>query len=264
MKKYTFPLIMLTLLFVFSISFIAYSTVESIQHIVPSSITKIFNIEKTVNLGEEFTLRKSETARVKNLNVFIKIIDFTNSPCPAGTQCFWSGQAVNYELKVDGKIYISAGQNPLLETPYDITVKDSDYKTYTKLIINSPENTCTNQDMSSGDECFRGLAMRFQNQDFCNKIQSDLTKDSCLEELAELSNNINLCSNISSPSQFCLYNQLIKKNDLSSCDSIIIFHWRVRCYKDIAQTLGKGIEICDILPPEKMETCRQSISGADY
>ena len=57
-----------------------------------------------VSLGEEFTLKKGETARVKGLNVFLKVKDFIYSPCPKGAQCFWSGLAVVFELTVDGYV----------------------------------------------------------------------------------------------------------------------------------------------------------------
>lgn len=91
----------------------------------------------TVLLGEEFILKKGETARIKDLNVFLKVKDFINSPCPKGSQCIWSGLAVVYELTVDGKVYISSFDNPLREAPYDVLIKKTDYKTYAVFIVNS-------------------------------------------------------------------------------------------------------------------------------
>ena len=92
-----------------------------------------------VSLGEEFTLKKGETARVKDLNVFLKVKDFIYSPCPRGAQCLWSGLAVVYELTVDGIVYGSSLDNPPRDAPYDVLVKKTDYKTYATFVINKPE-----------------------------------------------------------------------------------------------------------------------------
>lgn len=88
-----------------------------------------------VSLGQEFTLKKGETAHVQGLNVFLKVKEFINSPCPKGAQCVWSGLAVVYELRVDGKKYVSSPGNPPHASPYDVLVKGSDYKTYATFVI---------------------------------------------------------------------------------------------------------------------------------
>jgi len=219
---------------------------------------------KMVSLGEEFTLKKGETARVKGLNVFLKVKDFIYSPCPKGAQCFWSGLAVVFELTVDGKVYNASIGNLPPKAPYDVFVKKNDYKTYANLVIDKPEVSCASRSGISQDECWRGLAKRFNDQTYCNKIGNLITKDACFEDLAEQLKSSNLCQNVVSPKQYCQYLKLVSQNALAQCDSIIIFHWRGSCFKEIANKSGQGINACDALEPSKASICREAISGPDY
>lgn len=220
---------------------------------------------KLVSLGEEFTLKKGETARVKGLNVFLKVKDFIYSPCPKGVMCIWSGLAVVYELTVDDKVYDGSFDNPPPhEAPYDVFVKKTDYKTYATFVINKPETSCVSRSGILQDECWRGLAKRFGDRSYCNKIGDALTKDACFEDLAEQLKNSSLCQNVASPKQYCQYLKLVSQNAISQCDSIIIFHWRVSCFKEIANKSGQGINICSTLESNKETICREAISGPDY
>jgi len=91
----------------------------------------------TVSLGQEFTLKKGETARVKDSDVFLRVKDFIYSPCPRDSQCIWNGMAVIYEISVEGKIYnVSTGSLPQ-EVPYDVFIKNTNYKTYATFVINA-------------------------------------------------------------------------------------------------------------------------------
>ncbi|MBI2635481.1 MAG: hypothetical protein HYW79_02975 [Parcubacteria group bacterium] len=218
----------------------------------------------TVSLGQEFTLKKGETARVKGLNVFLEVKDFIYSPCPEDSQCVWSGLAVVYELTVDGKVYGSSFDNPPHEAPYDVFVKKTDYKTYATFIINTPQVSCVSRSGVSQDECWRELSKRFSDQNYCSKIQNLLTKDACFEDLAEQLSNNNLCQSVTSPKHYCQYLKLVSQNALAQCDSIIIFHWRVSCFKEITKKTGQGINACDVLEPSKAIICREAISGPDY
>lgn len=221
---------------------------------------------KLVSLGKKFTLKKGETARVKGLNVFLKVKDFIYSPCPKGVYCIWSGLAVVYELTVDGKIYSnSSDDSPIYKAPYDVDVKKTDYKTYATFVINKPEIRCINSSSISQDGCWRHLAKRFGDQSYCNKMTNGISnKDACFEDLAEELKNSNLCQNVVSPEQYCMYLKLVPQNAITKCDSIIIFHWRVSCFKEIANKSGQGINICSTLEPNKARICREAISGPDY
>ena len=209
-------------------------------------------------------MKKSETARVKGLNVFLKVKDFIYSPCPKGAQCIWSGLAVVYELSVNGKTYDAPSGNLPPKVPYDVVVKKTDHKTYATFVISKPEVSCTNRSGISQDECWRGLAKRFSDQTYCSKIQNLTTKDACFEDLAEQLSNSNFCQNVISPKQYCQYLKLVSQNALAQCDTIIIFHWRVSCLKEITKKSGQGINACDTLESNKATACREAISGPDY
>jgi len=238
---------------------------------VPSqtSTTEPSSNVKIVSLGEEFTLKKGETARVEDLNVFLKVKDFIYSPCPKEVQCIWSGLAVVFELTVDGKVYGSLFDNsphnvPLHKSPYDVLVEKTDYKTYATFVINKSEASCTSRSGISQDGCWGGLANRFSDQSYCSKIADTLIKDACFEDLAEQLKNSSLCQNVVSPNQYCQYLKLVSQSALSQCDSIIIFHWRVSCFKEIANKSGQGINACNALESSKAPVCREAISGPDY
>ena len=82
-----------------------------------------------IELGKAFRLKKGEIAAIPGGRATLRIAKFINSPCPKGVYCIWSGQAVITELTVDGKIV------PSKDSPYDITVKNSDYKSFALLIV---------------------------------------------------------------------------------------------------------------------------------
>lgn len=93
---------------------------------------------KTVNLNEELLLKKNETVKLNEKEVYLTIKDFTSSPVPKDAQTIWSGMGITYELKINDKTYTSNMMGVFEEynsIPYDIVLKDSDYKTFVKIII---------------------------------------------------------------------------------------------------------------------------------
>ncbi len=89
-----------------------------------------FLFTKNISLGEEFRLKKGETAKLKGRKVTLKITDFIHSPCPANAECVWSGLDVKYELTVNDISYSKD-----TKTGYDVVETKSDYKTYANFII---------------------------------------------------------------------------------------------------------------------------------
>jgi len=86
-------------------------------------------------LGQPVTLKKGETAVFEGGRVSLKVLDFYYQPCPEGAQCFWSGLDVYYELVVDGKTYIHNTPGTGINAPYEVNLKDSDYKTYATFVV---------------------------------------------------------------------------------------------------------------------------------
>lgn len=105
-------------------------------------ICSINNV-KLVKLNEEIALKKNETVKLENEEVYLTLKRFVNSPAPDGATAIWSGMAVIYELEIDGQVYkvndlgILEEQETLL---YNIKVTDSDYETFAKIKIIENEN----------------------------------------------------------------------------------------------------------------------------
>lgn len=94
---------------------------------------------RRTTLDEATALKQGEVAFAYGPNTYLKVKSFINSPCPQGANCIWSGLGVNSELYVDGKITTSVAGYAKSETnPYEIILKDSDYKTYATFIIKKP------------------------------------------------------------------------------------------------------------------------------
>ena len=216
-----------------------------------------------VSLGEEFTLKKGETASILEMNVLLKVTDFIYSPCPEGAQCVWSGLGVAYELTIDGETYNSSTGNTPREAPLDVLIVNSDYKTFATFIIDKPEARCVKLTGISQDGCWKELTQRFDDQIYCDNIQKTSIKDRCLEDLAEKFLDSDLCKNVISPIQYCQYINLVPQKALSQCDSIRYFSWRVKCFQDIAAESEKGIEICDTLEESKVDACREALIDLD-
>jgi hypothetical protein len=90
---------------------------------------------KVVSLGSEFKLKKDDKASLKDGSVSVKIVNFVNDDCPEGTTCFWSGQAVQYTMTINGKDYATGSVTKALDTDFDIETISSDYETYANIKI---------------------------------------------------------------------------------------------------------------------------------
>lgn len=145
-----------------------------------------------VDLGREFRLKRGESAAVIGGRAFLRIAKFINSPCPKGAYCIWSGQAVITELTVDGKVVPPNAK----DSPYAVTVKDSDYRTFAVLVVDEPE-----------------LAL-------CRKISDAPARDLCLEDLAQERNRDELCREVVSATRHCLYLKSKASGDLAACAGI--------------------------------------------
>lgn len=124
-----------------------------------------------VNLGEKFTLKKGESAQLKNTNVELKVIRFIYSPCPKDAMCVWSGLDVIHELTIDGKQY------PPNKTHYNINLIESDYKNHATYTITDVDSECDTR----GDGCWDELMRRFHDESYCYKMKDPIGKGYCLE-----------------------------------------------------------------------------------
>lgn len=210
-----------------------------------------------VVLGKEFRLEKGQVARIGKSQAFLRITKFINSPCPKGAQCIWSGLAVMTELTVDGKIVPPGAK----DFPYDITGKDSDYTTYANFVVDEPEAACSRPGAGHQGECLRNLARRRSDFTLCRKIKDDRTRGFCLEDLAEELKKDELCREVVSPTQHCLYVKSKATGNLAACDDIVTRGARVRCFKELSTEGGGGPRSCSQLAPDVAKRCLEDARG---
>jgi len=205
----------------------------------------------TVSLGETFTLKSGQTANLSDTDISIRLEgfpyypQFEQSPAPiVHTKKFKGGEEVE---SLDSFYYYLA-------------VKDTDYDSYATYSIDHIDVGCllNNKSGSSGlNECWRGLAKRLEDINYCYKIDNQGTKEFCYEELADLTGNSKLCEGIRDPKSYCMYLEAINKNDLSLCNSIITSSHSSDCYFQIAQKQG-GITICQSLESDDAYYCERA------
>lgn len=212
-----------------------------------------------VELGKDFRLRKGETARLPGGRATLSIARFINSPCPKGAVCAWSGQDVVYELKLDGKA--SAANAP--DAPYDVVVKESDFTTFAVFAVDEPERACGRADAGQRGECWRSLALRRRSASLCRSIDDGRTRGLCFEDVAEELSAPALCGEVASPSQYCLYVRAKAAGEPAACDGIVLFRWRVRCFKELTREGGGGPKSCADLEPGLAKACREYVAGPD-
>jgi hypothetical protein len=129
-----------------------------------------------VAAGESFTLKKGESAQLKNTDVVLKVISFVNSPCPKNAQCIWSGLAVNHELTIAGKPYKD------YDSHYNVNLIGSDYTSYATYTITNADDQCATR----GDGCWDEMMRRFKDASYCYKMKDPVGKGYCLENIKKI------------------------------------------------------------------------------
>jgi len=87
----------------------------------------------TVPLGQQFTLKKNQFVKIANTGLEIGIIEFYNSPCPKGVQCFWSGVGIGFEYRFNGEV--QNGIDLVQAFGYQTTIVKTDHETYANLVV---------------------------------------------------------------------------------------------------------------------------------
>lgn len=92
---------------------------------------------RTVTLGQEFTIQQGEQVIIAGTDgAKFKLTGFYNHPCPPNANCIWSGLDVFYEIKVSDMIYTKNQPLQHLDNaPFMVIVRDSDYTTYAKVVL---------------------------------------------------------------------------------------------------------------------------------
>ena len=87
----------------------------------------------TLSAYESISIRGNQSATITGTGLEVAVIQYINGPCPPNAECFWSGQGLKLEYKLNGNV--EKGLNLTQAFGYQITIVDSDYATYAALII---------------------------------------------------------------------------------------------------------------------------------
>lgn len=87
--------------------------------------------------GQEFTLKKGQSAKLTNADFTVLVTDFVNSPCPENAQCFWSGTVVNFVLQSGGQKFSEQLMKGSFAQMfgYKVELTDTDYETFAKFKV---------------------------------------------------------------------------------------------------------------------------------
>jgi hypothetical protein len=137
------------LILVLGVGFVAYNTgknnqVKNVvvqQNPIPTSIPepiptpnptqKPSNKTITTSLGQQFTLKQGQTAKISSIGLEVEITEFYNSPCTG--QCVWSGVGLGFEYRLNGEV--QKGITLVQAFGYQTTIIKTDYETYANLIV---------------------------------------------------------------------------------------------------------------------------------
>jgi hypothetical protein len=87
----------------------------------------------SASLGQQFTLKKGQTATIAGTGLEIEITNFINSPCPKGAQCFWSGLGVEFTYRLNGQE--QKGMNLAEAFGFHTTIVNTDYEKSATLTV---------------------------------------------------------------------------------------------------------------------------------
>ena len=87
----------------------------------------------SVSLGQQFTLKKDQVAKIVDTSLEVEITAFYNSPCPTGVQCIWSGVGIGFEYRFNGQA--QNGINLVQVFGYQTTIVGTNHETYANLIV---------------------------------------------------------------------------------------------------------------------------------
>jgi hypothetical protein len=87
----------------------------------------------SVELGQEFELKKGQRAGVAGTGFGLTILNFFNQPCPPGVKCVWSGIGIEFEYRYNGQM--RRGVNLAKAFGYTTRIIRSDYESYAVLRV---------------------------------------------------------------------------------------------------------------------------------
>jgi len=105
---------------------------------IPSSTPISDSNSNTISvlLGQQFTLKQGQVAKISSTGMEVEIKEFVNSPCPKNAACIWSGLGVNIEFRYSGKVQKGVVVESKTQSfGYQTTIIKTDYATYAILVV---------------------------------------------------------------------------------------------------------------------------------
>lgn len=171
-----------------------------------------FMPRKTVELGEEFTLKLNQVVKLKNEPIYLKLIHLQ----PYDSWTMTGGN--KFSFKVGGYDYYR-------KSPYTYYTVDTDGEIYATMIIQKREVFCSER---GGDYCFSEYAKDVQDISLCAKIEDLNIKSECMLKLASDLDQLDVCNEI--PAGYyqneCFRRFSISEEDVAICDTIAIDEFR--------------------------------------
>lgn len=128
-------LIVLVVILVGTVGYLAFNQKSSTSTPtpLPTPVPGPKNNTVSISLGQQFTLKKAQVAKIADTGLGIEITAFYNSPCPAGVQCVWSGVGIGFEYRFNGQV--QKGINLVQAFGYQTTIVKTDHETYANLVV---------------------------------------------------------------------------------------------------------------------------------
>ena len=126
---------------------------------------------------------------------------------------------------------------------------------------------CTEQgcesikDANSRDACLFDRAASSLASEECNKIQSDVMKNSCFAEIAIKKDDLPACDSISSKSKdYCRAKIALARNSILLCNDIETPYWSDICHKDLSILNNDSTECVSVINLFERDICYDKIA----
>lgn len=125
---------------------------------------------------------------------------------------------------------------------------------------------CQNiSELPDQDYCLLELALNQTNVDYCSLIKNSNWETWCFTDLAEQTNNKDICMNLEGSFQeHCIKNVAISLNDVNVCESIVGTAAGDECYRMIAVNSIDG-DICfNVVDVDQKNRCYSDVAVINY
>lgn len=264
--------------------------------------------EIEVALGEKFRLKQGQTAKVKDQNILLSITELNNRPYSSwnGPEVILLLVVSGREFKYTSRLrWIAQDKMPysinmkksdyrtyadlIIDKPEEACFSGDYYpdRSVSDCLLTLANNLSVyhREWEQSGividyaaicnrltekidkNSCFGHLGGNFADPDKCEAFGEG--RDICIEEAGRALFIPEICEKVKVPQEYCLYNIILKGNDIKACNSFSVdapvfgnLYWSKKCYKDFAQKENQGLAICDQVDAKDKSICLEAMTTA--